>query len=46
MRSALIKEHYSIEQLRKLADDAGIDSRIKKLESLRTALSSHFSTYL
>jgi len=46
MRSALIKEHYSIEQLRTLADDAGIDSRIKKLESLRTALSSHFSTYL
>ena len=46
MRSRLISDHYSDEQLRLLANGAGIHGSIKKAETLRTHLGKHFSAML
>lgn len=46
MRSTLLSDHYSNEQLRQLADGAGIDARIKKPEILRKKLGEHFAEIL
>ena len=46
MRSKLINDHYSEEQLRQLANGAGIHGSIKKADTLRTHLGKHFSAML
>ena len=46
MRSRLINDHYSDEQLRQLANGAGIHGSIKKADTLRTHLGKHFSAML
>ena len=43
IRSALIKQHYSNDQLRLLGNHAGIDSRITTTDTLRTKLTEHYS---
>ena len=46
MRSKLIHEHYSEDQLRQLGNGAGIHGSIKKAATLRTHLGQHFSPML
>ena len=42
MRSLLIMQHYSVEQLRTLADSVSTDGRITTAATLRTKLIAHF----
>jgi len=46
MYSALVKQHYSNEQLRNLADHAGTDPRITFIDTLHTKLTEHYNLEL